>query len=85
MLHLAAGDFVGSEDRHDLGHTRRAFQRLLKLIPFFADGRNDSPFGAVDRVSFQAKLLDASNHTFDLFGRRAAFHDNDHSRAPLRW
>ena len=84
-LHLAAGDFVGGEDGHDFRHARHAFQRLAELIPLFADGRDDGPFGAVDRVGFQAELLDPLNRVFDLFGRRAAFHDNDHCGAPLDW
>ena len=81
-LDLAAGDFVGGENRHEFGHARHALQRLAKLIAFFADGRDHGPFGAVDRMSLQAKLLDPSNRMFDLFGRRAAFHDDDHCGAP---
>ena len=81
-LHLAAGDFVGGENRHEFGHARHALQRLAKLIPFLADGRDHGPFGAIDRMGLQAKLLDPSDRMFDLFGRRAAFHDDDHNKAP---
>ena len=77
-LDLAAGDFVGGEDRHDLGHARPAFQRLAELVAFLADGGDHGPLGAVDRMGFQAKLFDALDHVFDLFRGCSSFHDDDH-------
>ena len=83
--HFAAGDFVGGQDGDHLGHARPALQRLAELIPLFADGGDDRPFRAVDRMGFQAQLFDALDHVFDLLGGRSSFHDDDHRAGSLCW
>ena len=83
-LHLAAGDFVGGEDRHDFGHARPAFQRLLVRLAIVADGGDHGPLGADDHVGLQAQRLDALDHVLDVGRRGLLFHDDDHgSLAPV--
>src|SRR5207247_3097015 len=43
FLDLAAGDFVGSENRHDVLDSGPAGERFLRAVALFTDGRNDRP------------------------------------------
>ena len=48
LLHLAAGDFVRGENRHDVLDARAAGQRFLGAVALFADGGDDGPLGALE-------------------------------------
>ena len=78
LLHFAAGDFVGREDRHDLGHAGPLSSDSLCVLTIVADRRDDGALGADDDVGLQAQRLDALDHVLDVRWRGLFFHDNDH-------
>ena len=55
FLHLAAGDFVRRQNRHDILDARAAGERFFRAVPFFADGGDHGPLGALNDVGFQAE------------------------------
>ena len=55
LLHFAAGDLVGREDRHDLLDAGPAVQRFLGAVALLADGGDDGPLGALNDVGLEAQ------------------------------
>ena len=66
LLHFAAGDLVGGQDRQHFGHARAAFERFLVHLAIVADRGDHGPLGADDHVGFEPEALDPLDHVLDV-------------------